>query len=119
MDINVLHRQLGHINFKTIRKMVNDGLVDGVTELTGEQMKCCRSCQLGKTGRSVFRESTIRTTRPLELVHSDVCGPIRPLTRGRRYQWFVTFTDDYSRYSSVYLIHSKDQVYDKMIKFIK
>ena len=66
----------------------------------------CEACALGKMRRVPFQKgSSNRATRPLELVHSDVCGPMNvPSIGGSKYM--LTFTDDF-RYITVYFITSK------------
>ena len=53
-----------------------------------------------------------RSKEPLQLVHSDVCGPISVQARGG-YEYFVIFINDYSRYSYVYLMHKKSETFGK------
>lgn len=69
----------------------------------------CEPCVAGKQTREPFvsREGK-RTTRPLELVHSDVCGPISPVSWDGM-QYFITFTDDFTHLTVVYLMKSKDE----------
>ena len=52
----------------------------------------------------------------LGLIHSNVCGPISSTTRGG-YQYFITFTDDYSRYGYLYLMKHKDESFEKFKTF--
>ena len=52
----------------------------------------------------------------LELVHSDVCGPMSVKARGG-YEYYVTFINDYSRYRYVYLMHRKNETFDKFKEF--
>ena len=63
-----------------------------------------------------FKAKGYRVTKPLELVHTDVCGPMRVQARGG-YGYFVTFTDDYSRYSFVYLMRQKSETFDKFREY--
>ena len=57
-----------------------------------------------------------RAKEPLELIHSDVCGPINIQARGG-YEYFVTFTDDYSRYGQIYLMLKKSETFEKFKDF--
>ena len=52
----------------------------------------------------------------LELIHSDVCGPMSTTARGG-YQYFVTFTDDLSRYGYIYLMRHKSETFEKFKEF--
>ena len=59
-----------------------------------------------------FKISIQHALAPLELVHIDVCGLINMSARGG-YKYFITFTDDYSRYGYIYLMHHKSEPFDK------
>ena len=58
-----------------------------------------------------------RSKEPLQLVHSDFCGPLSVQARGG-YEYFITFIDDYSRYGYVYLIHKKSETFGKFKEFM-
>lgn len=79
----------------------------------------CTGCQLGKHARTKMpKQASHQSTRILELVHSDVCGPLKiASTGGARY--FVTFVDDYSRKMWVYFLAHKNQVLDKFRHFVE
>ena len=63
-----------------------------------------------------FKAKGYRATKPLELVHTDVCGPINVQARGG-YEYFVTFTDDYSRYGYIYLMRQKSETFTKFREY--
>lgn len=74
-DSNTWHARLGHINFETMKSMVQRELVIGVSQVKFET-KICDSCLHGKQTRRVFPQATsYRATKILELVHGDRCGP--------------------------------------------
>lgn len=76
----------------------------------------CRSCDLAKGVRSQHKEGPqIVTDHLLQLVHTDVCGPIEPDMEGHRF--FVTFTDDFSRFSYVYRLKNKSEVFEKFVDY--
>ena len=66
----------------------------------------CESCVLSKAHRSPFTSVREHATSPLQLVHSDLCGPL-PMSLGKNI-YFATFIDDYSRFCWVYLLQRKD-----------
>ena len=68
------------------------------------------------TKRSFSAKGT-RAKEPLQLVHSDVCGPVSVQARGG-YEYFVTFIDDYSRYGYVYLMRRKSETFGKFKEFL-
>ena len=84
--------RLGHISLKHVKNLHDDGLL---TSSDFGSFETCESCLLGKMTKSPFAKSCERASELLELIHSDVCGPMSTTARGG-YQYFVTFTDDLS-----------------------
>ena len=76
----------------------------------------CETCIGGKHHRSSFETSKSQTKEPLELVHSDMCGKMREKSIGGA-EYFLTFTDDKTRYSWVYPLKTKDQVFDRFLEW--
>ena len=77
----------------------------------------CESCLLGKMTKEPFSGTNERAKDLLGIIHSDVCGPFRTMTRnGERY--FITFTNDYSRYGYVFLLRHKNEAFE-MFKVFK
>lgn len=64
-----------------------------------------------------FEDQRKRATRPLDIIHTDVYGPITPETWNRN-RYFVTFLDDYTNYVEVYLMEEKGEVFKKLEEFI-
>ncbi|GMF65009.1 unnamed protein product [Phytophthora fragariaefolia] len=83
-----------------------------------KQWELCDGCALGKQTRvSYMKSSPNRAKQVLEVIHSDVCGPMQTSTfSGKRY--FVTFTDDKSHFCVVYLLRHKSEVADKFVEFV-
>ncbi|KAJ9552489.1 hypothetical protein OSB04_016534 [Centaurea solstitialis] len=99
------HCRLGHISKKRITKLQSDGILESFDHTSNDE---CESCLLGKMTKAPFTGTCERGKDLLDIVHTDVCGPFRSATRhGERY--FVTFTDDFSRYGYVYLIKHKSE----------
>ena len=63
-----------------------------------------------------FKTKGYRAKEVLELVHSDLCGPLSTSARGG-YEYFITFIDDYSRYGYIYLMHHKSETFEKFKEF--
>lgn len=70
----------------------------------------------GKMSKRSFIAKGYRAKEYLELVHTKVCGPFNVHAKWG-YKYFITFTDDYSRFGYVYLMHSKCNAFDKFIEF--
>ena len=102
------HRRLAHIQPAAILEMAKSDAVKGLKiKDSNETPKTCTGCLTGKAHRlSIPKQSSSRTSQLLELVHSDVNGPIEvPSIGGSRY--FVTFIDDFSRCTSLYTMKNK------------
>ena len=113
-DTYLWHLRLGHINLNRIERLVKDG---PLKELKVSSLPVCKSCLEGKMTKRSFTAKGQRAKEPLELVHSDVCGPMNTQARGG-YEYFVTFIDDYSRYGYVYLIQRKSETFGKFKEFL-
>ena len=105
--------RLGHINPNRIHGLVKSGILNS---LAFELIPMCESCLEGKMTKRPFKAKGYRATKSLELVHTDVCGLMRVQARGE-YEYFITFTDDYSRYGFVYLMHQKFETFDKFREY--
>ena len=81
------------------------------------QLSFCEGCVQGKMHRQSFKPvREIWSSRKLQLVHSDVCGPMHMESfSGQKY--FVTFIDDYSRCCAIYFMKHKSEVFAKFKEF--
>ena len=113
--VSLWHHRLGHINEKRIKKLHEDGLLG---QVDWESLDRCESCLLGKMAKAPFYKSNERATELLALIHTDVCGPFKTSARGG-YLYFITFTDDFSRYGFVYLMKHKSESLEKFKEFQK
>jgi transposase InsO family protein len=104
------HRRLAHINYKALPYVSK--VVKGLLELKVDHEGVCKGCAQGKNTKNPFPKSDNKEGN-LELVHSDVCGPM-PSTSLRGYVYYVSFIDDYSRKTWVYFLKSKDEVFGKL-----
>ena len=108
------HLRLRHINLDRINRLVKEG---PLREPNVGTLPVCESCLEGKMTKRPFSAKDERSKEPLQLVHSDVCGPLSVQARGG-YEYFVTFIDDYSRYGYVYLMHKKSETFGKFKEFM-
>ncbi|KAJ9548797.1 hypothetical protein OSB04_021340 [Centaurea solstitialis] len=76
----------------------------------------CESCLSGKMTKQPFNSENERATDLLEIIHTDVCGPFSHVARGG-YWYFITFTDDFSRYGYVYLMRHKSETFEKFKEY--
>src|SRR6218665_981184 len=95
-----------------------ESVVDGM-KITDKSEFQCDVCILGKMTQSFNRQSDIGATKPLELVHCDLSGPITPVARsGFRYMYAASFVDDYSRACTVYFLRQKRDGIHATEKFV-
>ncbi|GJX72753.1 retrovirus-related pol polyprotein from transposon TNT 1-94 [Tanacetum coccineum] len=113
------HRRLSHLNFDTITTLAKQGLVCGLSILKFQKDHLCFACALGKSNKHTHKPKAEDSTQEkLYLLHMDLCGPIRIQSIiGRKY--ILVIIDDYSRFTWVKFLRSKDEVPEFMIKFLK
>ena len=110
---NLWHCRLGHIGVKRMKKLHKDGFSES---LGYESFDACEQCLMGKMTKTLFYETMERATDLLEIIHTDVCGPMNVEARGG-YRYFLTFTDDFSRYGYIYLMKHKSETFQKFKEF--
>jgi len=96
-----------------MKRLHDDGLL---TSFNFESYETCEFCLLDKMTKTPFIGFPERASDLLELVHTDVCGPMSMTLRGR-FQYFITFTNDFSRYGYIYLMKHKSKTFEKFKEF--
>ena len=107
------HLRLGHVNLRRIQRLVSSGSLES---LQVEPFPVCESCLEGKMTSRPFKAKGNRANDVLELIHSDLCGPMSIQAKGG-FEYFVTFIDDYSRFGYIYLMRHKSECFDKFKEF--
>jgi hypothetical protein len=107
------HCRLGHIGVKRMKKLHSDGLLES---LDFESLERCEACLMGKMTKTPFSGMMERATDLLEIIHTDVCGPMSVASRGG-YRYVLTFTDDLSRYGYIYFMKHKSETFEKFKEF--
>ena len=101
-DTKLWHVRFGHLNFSSLLRLHKNDMVMLLPNRKYLEKHVCEGCILGEMQRTSFpKDGSIRVVKKLQLVHSDVCGPIRTPYFGN-YLYFVTFIDDYSKHAWVY-----------------
>ncbi|CAI7898927.1 unnamed protein product [Closterium sp. NIES-54] len=115
---DLLHLRMGHARRQQLVECVKKGELKGVEiKEGGGQPSKCPDCMTGKLPRTSFPTSTTRASAPLELVHTDVCGPMQTPEREKGSKYFITFLDDFSRLSWVTLVKTKDEFDEALMDF--
>jgi transposase InsO family protein len=108
------HRRLAHINYKALPYICK--VVISLPELKGDHKGVCNGCAQGKNIKNPFPKRDNKSERVLELIHSDVCGPMSSSSISG-YVYYVSFIDDYSRKTWIYFLKTKDEVFSKFTEF--
>nr|GEY88830.1 retrovirus-related Pol polyprotein from transposon TNT 1-94 [Tanacetum cinerariifolium] len=113
------HRRLSHINFGAINHLARQGLVRGLLKLKFEKDHLCSACAMGKSTKKSHKPKSEDTNQEkLYLLHMDLCGPMRvESVNGKKY--ILVIVDDYSRFTWVKFLRSKDEALDFIINFLK
>ncbi|GJR96581.1 retrovirus-related pol polyprotein from transposon TNT 1-94, partial [Tanacetum coccineum] len=113
------HRRLSHLNFGAINHLARHGLVRGLPKLKFEKDHLCSACAMGKSKKKPHKPKFEDTNQEkLYLLHMDLCGPMRVASvNGKKY--ILVIVDDYSRFTWVKCLRSKDEAPDFIIKFLK
>ena len=108
-DLGVWHCRFGHLNHDYVNQLAKKQLANGMKYSDVSFDKECEACALGKMHKLPSpKQNMSRASKPLELIHTNVCGPMNVDSIGGS-RYMLTFTDDYSRYTTVYFITSKSE----------
>ena len=107
------HCRLGHIGVKRMKNLHTNWLLE---PLDFESPDTCEPCLIGKMNKTSFSGTMERASDLLEITHADVCGPMSVDARSG-YRYFLTFTDELSRYEYIYLMKRKSKTFEKFKQF--
>ncbi|GJU83195.1 retrovirus-related pol polyprotein from transposon TNT 1-94 [Tanacetum coccineum] len=113
------NRRLSHLNFDTINFLSKYDIVTGLPKLKFVKDHLCSSCELGKAKQNSFHTKTTPSSkRRLQLLHMDLCGPMRVESINRK-KYVLVIVDDYSRYTWTHFLRSKDERPKVLIDFLR
>nr|GEW65167.1 ribonuclease H-like domain-containing protein [Tanacetum cinerariifolium] len=110
--------RLGHLNVKTMNKLVRHNLVRGLPTKSFDNDHTCTACLKGKQHKASCKSKLVNSvTKPLHTLHMDLFGPIS--VRSISHKWYcLVVTDDFSRFTWTFFLRSKDETSDILKKFI-
>ncbi|GJT71184.1 retrovirus-related pol polyprotein from transposon TNT 1-94 [Tanacetum coccineum] len=113
------HQRLSHLNFDTINNLAKNDLVTGLPKFKYHKEHLCPSCEQGKSKKASHPPKPVPNSKQrLHLLHMDLCGPMRvEIINGKPY--VLVIVDDYSRYTWVHYIISKDEATQEIKTFLK
>nr|GEX24756.1 retrovirus-related Pol polyprotein from transposon TNT 1-94 [Tanacetum cinerariifolium] len=112
------HRRLSHLNFDYTNLLSKKDIVIGLTKLKYLKDQLCSSCELSKAKISSFKSTVVPSSKGrLNLLHMDLCGPMRVVSiNGKKY--ILVIVDDYSRYTWTLFLRSKDETPEELKEFL-
>ncbi|KAG8928182.1 hypothetical protein FRC01_006358, partial [Tulasnella sp. 417] len=115
LTLALLHRRMAHIGSHRLKKLVKLEMANGIipkdlAKLDTALPKICEPCLAGKQHRKPFPHSTSSTSHPLELIVSDIHGPMPPTDEG--YKYWLLFIDVHTRYAFAYLLRKKSEAFE-------
>ncbi|GJV39959.1 putative ribonuclease H-like domain-containing protein [Tanacetum coccineum] len=118
-ESNKWHKRLGHVNFKNLNKLVKGNLVRGLPSKIFQNDHTCVACQKGKQHKASCKAKSVSSiSHSLQLLHMDLFGPtsIRSLNHKT---YCLVITDDFSRFSWVFFLRTKDETSGILKDFIR
>ncbi|GJT46521.1 retrovirus-related pol polyprotein from transposon TNT 1-94 [Tanacetum coccineum] len=112
------HNRLSHLNFNYINLLSKKDVVIGLPKLKYVKDQLCSSCEVSKAKRSSFKTKVVPSSKGrLNLLHMDLCGPMRVASiNGKKY--ILVIVDDYSRYTWTLFLRSKDETPEVLKDFL-
>ncbi|XP_070002292.1 uncharacterized protein [Nicotiana sylvestris] len=118
-DVELWHRRLGHPSFSLLNKLIQKDLVRGLPMSKFEVKKVCDAYARGKHVKSSFKsKKDVSTSKPLDLLHIDLCGPMRVKNRGGK-RYILVIVDDYSNITWTLFLKAKDETFEVFVDFVK
>ena len=103
---------MGHLNFDNLVRVSKKEVVRGLPKIVKPLNSVCRHCQHEKQTKASFKRKEHMTSHPLEIVHTDLCGPTRTkILQGEYY--FILLIDDYTRMTWVTFLKEKSESFTK------
>ena len=104
------HRRLAHVRYRALP--IARKVVESLPEFQAKHDGVCKGCVKGKNTKKTFPSRESKAKGILEIIHSDVCGPMSSNSLSG-YAYYVCFIDDFSRKTWVYFMKKKDEVFSK------
>lgn len=112
------HRKLGHRDVHVVQDLVQRQLATGIKVRNCGMKITCETCLAGKFARLPFpKKAKKKSAAVMDLVHSDLCGPMKTVTPGGR-RYFLTLIDDHSRYTMLYLLREKSETCEAIKDYV-
>lgn len=120
-DFDIWHKRLGHLSKDAFIALRKHGMFLDMNTIKQVKpvSKLCESCTLGKqsklSSKNIKDKSHIN--RPLQVIHSDICGPVKPTTFDNK-NYFMIFVDEYTHYCETFLAKVKSELFTHLENFV-
>ena len=112
-SLNHWHHRLGHPNIRILHNVIS---AYGLPILLGNKFESCDACMSSKSHHLPYSKSSHQTNKALEIIHSDLWGP-SPVISHAINRYYVMFIDDFTRYTWLYPLKLKSDVFQAFIDF--
>jgi len=110
------HKRMGHTNFDNLVKINKNQGMRGIPKITKPSCTICKYCEHGKKTHVSFKYKEFTPSKPLEIIHTDLCGPTRSQSlQGEKY--FMLFNDDQTRMTWVAFLKHKFEAFNHFRSF--
>nr|GEW75595.1 retrovirus-related Pol polyprotein from transposon TNT 1-94 [Tanacetum cinerariifolium] len=118
-ESNKWHRRLGHVNFKNLNKLVNGNLVRGLPSKPFQNDHTCVACHKGKQHKASCKGKLVSSiSQLLQILQMDLFGPTSVRSINHK-TYFLVITDNFSRFSYVFFLRTKDETSGILKDFIR
>jgi transposase InsO family protein len=117
LNYELWHRRLAHVNHADVKKLVSQNMVTGIkldSRIAPDPI--CEPCLAGKMNANPFPSTRHISSKPLELVHMDVHGPV-PVQSHSGYKYWIIFTDDCTKFKVSIAMHKKSDTFLAFLHF--
>jgi len=112
------HKCFGHASNKKLEKLANKNMVEGMPYKISNSTKICETCLKRKQHKLPFKKlKPQKGSRILDIVHTDLCGPISP-TALKGFKYFIIFIDDFSHFTIIYLLKEKSETFNIFKEYV-
>ena len=117
MTTQLWHERFGHLNLKSLYYLSKRNMIHGLPKVLKSDNIFCEACVLGKQHRQQFpKMKSWRADVPLQLVYSDICGPMSVPSLNKNL-YFLLFVDDATQMSWVFFLREKSEAFKNFVKF--
>lgn len=118
-NMKLWHRRVGHKSMSSLEKLVKANALKEIDiNDKNSQVEVCKECAEGRMTKLPWKNKTTPASRPLEVIHSDIFGPVSEEMTSDRTKYFISFLDEFTHFSVIYLMKNKSEAFDKFVQYV-